>query len=269
MMEARYTQYIHPTTSPTPHLVLQSLREFYSPPEHSGHGISHKTLLMLLLLPCIRVISAPIMDENKDAIASCPMDPLAASSTVTKLRLADRVKSPTYLSLVLTVPNALTHFSYSTVRFRSGFDLDGFWAALRPLRVSVVNLQLDLKLAAVHRPTEGPLGNGDMWPLREWSALRKLSCSLVAVMGQYSPGTGPSLVDVLPLGIRELEVTRDRNWVPEAVVEQIVQLLRGKSVVVPGLERVAVRDVNPLALEELSGVSDVSGVTILSSLPRW
>lgn len=262
-MNKRYKQLLHPTRSPPLPLVLQSLREFHSPPNQSWNGISQKTLLVLLLLPCIRVVDVQIADDDPDAL--CAMDTAAVGpSRVTKLCLADANGAPGYLPRVFAVAGAVTHFSYATVRCPAVFGLEAFWAALRPLRATVVSLQLHISFVEV-----APVGAGAGWSLRDWAVLRKLSCSLDVFLGEDRTGSTAGLVGCLPVGIREVEVTGDSSLGHAAVVEHVLELLGRKNAVVPSLQTVAIRGVDERVLEELKGEGAAVGVAVVDRLPSW
>lgn len=263
-MDSRYLARTLPIASPALPPVLQSLREFYSPTVRSLRGITHKTLVTLLLLPCIRCIDVKIADTTTNSIIA--MEGVTAVSTVTELHLADRTMAPTYLKIVLALPMALTYFSYSTIRQRYDFDLEGFWESMRPLGDTVVYLNLDLKLSGPSYPDqEGPVGKAVTWSLREWCALRTLRCPLVALLGCESPEKHTVLVGFLPAGIRELEFREDGYWSYCEVVEQVVHLLDHRMVAVPMLETVAVKgaEVLPSVQDQLSDACEAAGVTVV------
>lgn len=114
---------------------------------------------------------------------------------------------------------------------------------MRPLARTLVSLRLELMLA-------GPVENGQVnrietggttWSLVEWTALRTLSCSLVALMGVWTAERVGELARFLPRGLIELEVVGDCHWGYAAAVEELVGLVMWKDVLVPCLEKVAVR----------------------------
>lgn len=262
MMDARYTQLVDPT-SPTPPLVLQSLREFISPADQTGNGISHKTLVVLLLLPCIRVIDVQIADHDPFSLRAMKTA-WFGSSSVSQLRIEDPNMAPRYLSLVIPLTRALTHFSYSTARRRAEFDHEGFWAALRPLRTTLVALHLDIKLAP-----RGAVWEGVGWSFREWVVLRRLGCSIGLLLGKVRPRVIDGLVDCLPVGIRGLEVLEDQWLGYGEVMQHVLKLLDRKTTVVPSLVIVAVNGVNQLLLMQLRHVGAAVGVKVEERMPSW
>lgn len=263
MMDARYMQLVDPTASPTLPPVLQSLREFHSPPDQTANGISHKTLIVLLLLPCIRVINVQIADHDPYSLRTMETA-IVRSSPATKLCIADLNMVPRYLSCVLPVAGALTHFSYSTVRRRPHFDHDGFWAAMRPLRATVVSLQLDIRLVL-----EDTGWKADGWSFREWVVLQKLSCSISLLLRDIRPGVREGFVEGLPVGICELEVMEDQFLGCIEVMQHVLELLERKTTVAPLLVSVAARGVNPPVLKVLRAAGAAVGVTVVDSLPSW
>lgn len=167
------------------------------------------------------------------------------------------------------------------MRHRDGFNLDLFWAAMRPLSASVVCLHLDLMLMGpAGDDQEGQFGTGESTrSLVEWTLLRTLSCSLEALMGERTAGRVGGLARFLPRGLRELEVVQDQHWGYGAVVEEIVELMARKDVVVPRLERVAARAVQRFddvearvddveARGTLRGACEAAGVTVVESIPH-
>lgn len=267
LMESHYTARALPAVSPTLPPVLQSLREFHTLHGISGSGISPRTLMALLMLPCITLIDAQILNRNPPPLLA--VAGTAASSPIKKLRISHWSASLAYLTVILRVPTALTHFSYSTVRYLHRFQLDDFWTMMQPLRGSVQYLYLDLKLASLETKAHG---GQSARSLREWRALRTLSCSMVALLARRQPGMPTRWVDYLPLGLLELEIMEDYNWSFVEVVDELVELLGMKKVVVPALERLAVgthSERNQVALEKLRAAADAAGVTIVESSFYW
>lgn len=276
-MDARYAALGHPTTAPP---VLQSLLEFHSAYDEMRRGITHKTLMVLLALPCIQRIQTCITPTESSYMDS--VTGRAASSPLTHLRIWDPTASPFYLLSALSVPSALTHFSYSTTRYRYQFNLGVFWAAMRPLARTVVSLRLEVLLIG---PEDGQVSriqmSGATWSLVDWTALRTLSCSLVALMGERTAERVGGLARFLPRGVRELEVVGDPHWGYGAVVEEVVGLVTWKDALVPCLEKVAVRAQqrvvgararaqpradNGEARGKLRGACKAAGVTIVETI---
>lgn len=69
-------------------------------------------------------------------------------------------------------------------------------------------------------------------------------------------------MDVLPVGLRELEILDDRCWTMEQAVHQVVVLLQGKEGVVPRLEVVAVYRRYDEGKEMLMAAAEAAGVRV-------
>lgn len=61
--------------------------------------------------------------------------------------------------------------------------------------------------------------------LRGWPVLTTLRCSLTLLLRQGPDVATAPLVDVLPLGIGELEIEGDQHWSCAAAVRQIEDLV--------------------------------------------
>lgn len=214
--------------SPTAPAALRSLREFHCSARDRS-SLTRNTLIALLQLPCIDHIDARI--RARPVHASCVLTPVARSSCITKLRFADSHLSLAQLSSILTIPIALTHFSY-TAATGGAFDIMGFMATLAPLPQTLQYLHMDLRYTVILTPVEFEGAS-----LRAWSALRSLSCPLVALM---RPESESMLADVLPSGLRELAVIACAPWLYREVVEKVVDMLKRKDMQVPALRKVAV-----------------------------
>lgn len=270
------------SSTPILPIALLSLREFHCAHAMYAGAINTKMLLALFLLP--RISSIDVRAEIYYN-GSCTLSTAAGTSHLTKLRFRNSIHSPRELSLVLAVPRALTHFSYSAT---PGYlhHLVGFTDSLHPLRDSVEYLHLEFPSTVregVHRArlsqqSRYVCGSRAYYSdefaggsLREWNVLRSLSCSLSPLIGTKIGG--PSrLVDVLPGGIRELEILEDRYWSYENVVDMVVELLGRKEVAVPLLERIAVVHCQgeDLQAEELLGVACIkAGVALVEDSFCW
>lgn len=221
-------------------LALPALRSFHCPrftcPGISG--ISGWTMLMLLNLPNIRTIDVPNFTRHK--ISFFLLHAHAAPSTLTNLRLSSAYMPSSWaLSYILRATTALTHFSYS--RPAGDFDPVGLMKALLPLRPTLRSLHLDVADASVaNEDRSRPYTVGS---LREWPALRTVRSGLTPLLGA-GPRVEPSrLVDVLPVGICEMEILPDRYWAVEERVRLMEELMRFDRGLVPVLRRVAVVDV--------------------------
>lgn len=250
--------------------LLLSLREFRFPLMPRYRGISHRILMMILRLPSISHVDVHITDRDACLVATTKF--VAASSSVRKLRLADTNRDFRYLPQLLMVPIALTHFSYSMLRPRPTFDHKNFYKAMRPLRFSVVNLHLDLRLRPEDPYQRAWTGHDVSWSLQEWTVLRTLSCSLVVLLARPRKGVPVDLACLLPVSLRELEIREDVHWPYATVVEVVVELLEQKMAAVPVLERVAVMpmaQVDPQALEQLSDACEAAGVSLIDTSLCW
>lgn len=234
-------------------LGLQQLREFRcSVPENHG-GLSPDTLLILLRLQHIRKIDVHI--SGRSTIDFDTIDIAPASSGVTELRFTQTTLSQEYLAFILKIPTALEYFSYSGNRNDPAFDL-GY--ILKPLQMSLKHL--DLQYVGATKP----IGS-----LRDWPALRIVRCSLTVLLGKgLQTNTLPitdvtqkgtlRLTDVLPSGLREFEIHRERYcWSVAAEVNETVELMRQKMEVLPALETLVV------AISPAHMTSDVRYQTIL------
>lgn len=213
-------------------LGLQSLREYFC---CWTSGVSPRTLLTVLKLPCIRTIIVQFSDEVDFPSAMAGLD---ITSTVTNLRLLNSVVSTSSLAYILKIPRALEQFTFCV----RGFDLLSFGNALEPLRNTLQSLTLDFQCVCSrnYRVTDEistyPIGS-----LREWPVLYTLRCSMVALLGMGPRGGLPRLLEhVLPAGIRELEILSDQHWPPEEVVDHVVLLLERKEAVAAKLQKVVV-----------------------------
>lgn len=209
---------------------LQSLCEFRSYPAQLSHVVSPQTLVSYMKLPNIRRITVSSLNRYQD---SAILDSAVATSGVTHLRFPSASMPVSVLSPVLLVPIALTHFSYSGIADRN-FTLPSFMAALAPLRVSLQSLHLHFsKVEEFQLPY--PEGS-----LRDWPMLQTLSCPLLPLLGKGKLNGSPRLMDVLPVSLREFEVLQDSYWRVAEAVEQIVEMLEQKELVVPRLAGLAV-----------------------------
>lgn len=271
-----YRKFIEPHYSLWPSAItpvaLQSLREFKS---DRPTLLGPKALLVLLRLPRIRTVTAAVCGDielqlpKTYAVAGAN----TAISTVTALTLPFARMPLTSFSRILQIPVALTYFSYRTLQTDGdAFDLQIFWLALRPLRGSLQTLVLNFAPLVRTRTDEDSATTTEMHSLREWHALRNLSCSLLPLLGR-----GPRepalwhLADVLPAGIRNLEVLRDRYWSTVEAVHEIVVLLEQKEVVVPRLESVVV-DQSSLVCEleeQLEAACTAAGVLSIGDSTYW
>lgn len=242
---------------------LQSLREFSCCWTGSNRGVSPRTLRALMRLPSIRIILVHLADEIDLPVIMADAD---ATSTVTDLRLSNTVISTSSLALILRIPRALRHFSYSVTADR-GFDLRRFGEAFMAQQSSLQSLWLDFQDATID-------GNIPIYPigsLRDWPMLTSVRCSLVVLLGtRLHP---PQLLhDVLPANIRELEILSDRYWPMPQAVGQLLLFLEHKAVVAPNLVRVAVRREcwkTPEMREALTKACEAANVELVDTNLCW
>lgn len=252
---------------------LQSLQEFRTTPVRKRDGVTQKTLMALLTLPCIRLIDVGI--ALSESLSRLRLATPVASSTLTHLRIRDANAAPAYLGPVLTATAQLTHFSYTMGCHRTSFTLAEFWEYLRPVAATVVNLHLELRLRVMpgHERSRGVVQGEAMWSFKQWTALRTLKCTAAAVMGRETGRAVGKLAQVLPRGLRELDVREDENCAYVVLVDEVVEALARMDAVVPCLERVAVRPASSLhdmaSLERLRGACEVAGVAVVKELPKW
>ncbi|KAL0630966.1 hypothetical protein Q9L58_010185 [Maublancomyces gigas] len=182
-----------------------------------GSGVRPTSLLVLLNLPNIRSIDVHIMayftlDTTKAIIS-------AGTSLVRKLRFANTDLPASFLDPVLKIPAVLTHFSYFPWSADIHFTIAPVLRALEPHRSTLQYLQLDLdglgRSGHVTSPTVS---------LRDWPVLHTVSASLVGLLGQRKGAFG--LADVLPEGLRELEILEDVYWSGKQGVDEVVEMLR-------------------------------------------
>lgn len=120
------------------------------------------------------------------------------------------------------------------------FDLAEFGTMLEPLRRSLKALHRDIwdisptaAAAASHQPITA-IGS-----LRDWPVLRTVKRPLLVLLGrQKNPMR--RLADVLPAGLRELEILGDCYCPFEDAVHEIVMLSAQKEKVLPRLQSVTV-----------------------------
>lgn len=252
-------------------LGLQSIREIICRPALTSRVASITTLLQLMALPRIRYISIPSLAPCTRSITA--LKSAAGTSHVTRLRVSHGEIPSWWLASILRVPIALTHFSYSAAS-HGDFNLPSFMTALEPLKKSMRVLHLDFGKVDSTTSDEGqgfplPYNEGS---LREWSVLTTLSCSLAPLLGKGQMDGSPRLADVLPMGLRELEILLDSYWLVAEAVNHVVELLERKESVVPRLERVAVEMedwMSKRVVEKLVVACEPAGVSLVDESFCW
>lgn len=202
-----------PTMRETPlPLGLRHIRRFRCTPNSIYDGVHPSMLLTLLHMPYMRELDVRLTDA--DTLSPADFDAAVSTSRVTHLSLTSAVIPAESLTRILRVPARLTHFTYSVSG--SEIDLADVGAALLPLKQSLQVLHLDSY--GVRQAPDGSIGS-----LRDWPALHTLRGSLLELLGR-SDMVG--LADVVPAGIRELEILRDRYWSVAQEKEKMLEMVR-------------------------------------------
>lgn len=239
-VDAPFSELIKPhnVTLPTDSLPpgLRQLRELHCPCVHPD------TLMTVLSLPCMRKINVSIIKLS--ALDFDTAKAAAGTSAVADLRLQqanrcadqDSLHSPLFLTYILNIPIALTHFA---LYFNEPPGEMHIRDALQALRGTLQSL--DLRIPQL----TPPLGS-----LRGWRSLTFLKCSLVVLLGSESQHYPPRLADMLPRSLRQLHIVlhqhrhvadeREPDWSGAAEVDQEIELVRRKEAVVPLLQTLAV-----------------------------
>lgn len=222
------SRYHDVTPTPARPLALDQLREFRCSRSLMNGPINSTLLLVLLGMPNMRSVDVHIIDFPHH-----PLEAVTRSSRVTKLRFTRAVISPETLRCILATTVALTHFTYHLKCYLRDLDITHIGPALAPLRGTLQLLHFTIDKGLYVRDGR-PTVTGSLGSLRDWTCLRTLRCQLVGLIG-CSGQSG--LVDILPAGLRELEIVEDGYWAKEEVREQVLPVLRFKTTVVPVLER--------------------------------
>lgn len=205
--------------------------------------ITLENLLTILRLPRIQTVAVRGISKSSFTAAETTLTAAAAgTSSLTHLTLRSSCFAPDVLHRILSIPHALTHFVYQPyckflTRFGyqpyCTFDFAVLGRALLPVQHSLASLVLDFRMTGPRWETPRPTGT--IGSLRDWAALRTVTCTLRVLIGNDSHG----LAAVLPAGIRELDILADDYvGVGEAVKEAVALL--GAPDMVPALERVRV-----------------------------
>lgn len=250
---------------------LRSLREMHYIRNDTLDFLKPARILLPMELPSIRSITVP--DVSRLQMPVDAMEAAAGTSPITHLRFSHATFSAWALRFVLPVPIALTHFSYSAV-LRYTFNLPNFMRALAPLRLSLQYLYLDfcglgLTSSDGEEVFRLPYDEGS---LREWPVLRTVRCSLVPLLGKVKLDGSPRLMDVLPPGLRELEILQDWQWGVPEVADQVVEMLAQKQWAVPRLEKVAVVmewGGTQRSVDRLTAACEAAGVSLEEGLSGW
>lgn len=208
---------------------LQTLKEFrLSSPDLQG-SVNGQTLLTIMTLPNITSVDV-VLSIIEDFF---PEFTPASTSNITKLELIDAFVSPDELLHILMIPRALTHFTLSPAyQYNLINVIEPLRASLQYLAVDVQNLDEQGSDDEDDNPLVPTIGS-----LKGWLQLHTLRCPLVPLLGENRQ---QHLVDVLPVGIRELEILHDQYYSVAKVVREVVQVLRRKQELVPRLHMVTV-----------------------------
>lgn len=183
----------------------------------------------------LRRIDVRISGQSTIDLDTFDVDP--TFSVLPELRTPRTIMSRQSLEFILGIPAAPEYFSYSSEINHLAFDLA---PALQRLQMSLIHLRLQFV------EVTQPIGS-----LRDWPALKTVRCSLAVLLGK-EPQEGSlnptgvmqkataTLADVLPPGLRELEIYPEGYWSVAAEVTQAVELLRQKETAVPVLETLVV-----------------------------
>lgn len=270
--------YINQPTSALPP-AFHTLRDFYCHSLSSQFGISYSALMMLLLLPCIRSIDVDLVDNDDEL----PDVASTATSTVTTLRISHALFRARWLASILRVTCALTHFSFTARRIFECYRYRHIRSALELVRGTVQALSLNFEYVCSY-PDEYPLQEGeeveegvDLDPalslvpsFRGWPMLVRLRCPLLFLRGYLVDVETPVLLNVLPVGIRELEMLDESYYTLAEVVGELVELLRRREELSPLLKRVVVMMANGgPEYEILREECRVTGVELVEHGQRW
>lgn len=211
-----------------------TLRDFTYEWPAPSNLIGLGNLLTILRLPRIRSIVVDQICQSDLTDAENTLTATAAgTSSLTHLTIRSGRTALQLLRSILGIPFALTHFVYQPFLAPMGFNFAAFGLALLPLQHSLTSLLLDFRIISprLWRPNPTtPIGS-----LRDWAALRTVTCTLGVLIGSDSHG----LAAVLPAGIRELDILDDKEMPVGEAVKEVVALL-GAAEMVRALERVRV-----------------------------
>lgn len=222
--------------TPTAELPFQKLVKFDCEEYSQSSPVTLLMLFALLRLPSLRHITVDMCGAIYDPAAPGVLPLLAGAagtSAVTHLSLHYGNAAPSTLALILRVPRALTHLSYSDdEQYEVVPDALPFCEALRGVRGTLQSLTigpvLALRIGTAGAQTIGCFG--------AWSALTDMTCMVPQLLG-LAGDTTHRLVDVLPPRLRRLAISRvDRRtsrarrehagWTVEVMVDMLVEVLQ-------------------------------------------
>lgn len=231
-------------------LGLRHLRRFQCAPNSPDNGVNPRTLLTLLQMPSMREINVRIIDTA--TLAPHDFDAAASTSGITHLRLSGTNVPSQCLTHILAVPVALTHYTYFA--HGTAFHVADFGASLLPLKHALRVLHLDFY--GLVRPSNTPC-DGAIGSLRAWPALNTVRGSVMAFLGRGQTPVVVGLADVLPAGITEFEILRDRYWSVAEEKDLMMRLVRRNAACVPALQVMATDFRGRGALRSVGALADV------------
>lgn len=211
-----------------------TLRDFTYDWPASSNLIELENLLTIFRLPRIRsiVINELSVELSRDT-ATTRIAAAAGTSSLTHFTIRSDTTWPQRLQSILRIPCALTHFAYQPFHSCGPVSVARLGCALLSLQHSLTSLLLDFRLC---RPRwRAPHLSATIGSLRDWAALRTVTCPLGVLISSDSHG----LAAVLPAGIRELDILDDDVVPVGQAVKEVVALLAAADMV-PALERVRV-----------------------------
>lgn len=217
-LSSTYTQLTSAVHAGT--LQLYALREFHSP-EHTN--LTTAFFLALLRLPSMRALVVSIEDHGVEnpALVTAALA-AAGTSSVTDLGLLDIDLTPATFAALLRVPRAIGRLCFNSPPQHRPFSLRVFGKALDAIAASpsLLNLHLSMQQDGLFDAHDG------VGSLRGWARLRCLGGPMVALVGRGQRAVG--LADVLPRGLRALDITGDVYWEGDSVVKELLVLFEAQ-----------------------------------------
>lgn len=215
--------------------IFHRLREFRQHPSPTTGAVPLAAFLALLRLPSLRTLDVRLVYRSFFVVR--PDEPSKpGTSGITSLCLRRSCLSESVLQAILRLPAALTHFSYTHETVHLGLVVDVSKFPLALVSATLTHLHIDLS-AATLSPLRDNLPRPTICSLRDWHALRTLQCSLTSLLGWERRTEAGRLAEVLPAGLRELEILADRYWAGKEMVVKVVEMLDEKESMLPALER--------------------------------
>lgn len=183
---------------------------------------SSLSLIGLFTLPAVRKIYLRMGDNLRDD--EDISDWQKGRSSVTDFTLEGDVV-PESLAGILTIPRALTRFSYiEPVNSYQQFDCPAFGRAILPLRemLQYLSVFIDNWPGVRYRSGQREQTIGS---LREWPVLKSVRCPVGLLLGVDKEAPVCTLVDVLPRVMSEFTAGMDWYWGDEDVVTRLLDLL--------------------------------------------